>query len=268
MPRLAARRSGQRPDLAQELDRAGLAVGAGDRDHGRRLRPGQQRRRSARAGGAVRDPRSAAAAARRAASRVPGRRQHRGGAARDRVGDEPPAVGARARQRREQEAGPTRRLSAVMPRRSIVPTRARRRRRRSGSARMSSASRNGRDSSDRLVPHVARAPRGMHRTAAAAARPPAAWLSRLATVTPGSRRRLRRPRQRLRATRLPPGGRPGCSGMASDAWIAGAFVGLRQQAEHRADPRDHPAGRRRAHPAGGRVAVACLAFACGSSSIM
>ena len=81
----------QRPDLAQELDRAGLAVGAGDRDHRRRLPPGQH-------GGDLRQ--SAAAAPGRgsaaAAARHPARpslaRQHCRRATRHRLRNERPAV--------------------------------------------------------------------------------------------------------------------------------------------------------------------------------
>ncbi len=95
----------ERPDLAQELDRAGLAVGAGDRDHRLGLRAGMGRGEMGEQPARLdrldqRSPRHPLRPARAL------RRQHRGGPARHRVGDEGAAVGAKAGQGGEQEAGP------------------------------------------------------------------------------------------------------------------------------------------------------------------
>ena len=91
-------------DLAQEVDGAGLAVGAGDGERGRRLRAGMDR-------GELRQPPARFAILDQRARRHAGRpfrarrRQHGGGATRHRLGNEAAAVLGGPGQCCEQEAG-------------------------------------------------------------------------------------------------------------------------------------------------------------------
>ncbi len=175
---------------------------------------------------------------------VPCGRQHGGGAAIHRIGDEVAAVAAAAGKGCEQEAG--RHLAAVggdaaqVECRGMAPGGGRV----GASARMRSASSNGRGrrrggDQARLVPDVAR-----RRQAGG-----------VMAGTGGRRIGAARRRSGGPPAGLAPAGRPGCSGMNSSAWIAAALSRSGSSPSIGADARDDPPDRRRDHPAGGGIAV-------------
>ncbi len=237
----------ERPELAQEIDRAGLAVGAGDGDQRRRLRAGERRRRSGRGGGAAPGSSSSGRGGTPGGQAVPGGASTAAAPRAHRIGDERASVRARARERRR--TGSRRRTSPAVGGHAAQTTERR------------DPSRTAGERRERLGPgEVAGAPSAQRARMLGRRRRLASCRRSRIAGTVGTGEDRRRKRRGTRCSDRPraiftPAGRPGCSGIASAAWITAASSSHRQQAEHRRRPRDHLRRGRRHDPAGGGVAM-------------